>query len=106
MTNAAAAMTAEEFKAWMEDNIFDNEMLAEALGVHWASVIRWRSGKHPINQITRLALEHLAENKSALRERRKARDVADSAKAQLQTGEVRGRIDSARERARAATVGA
>lgn len=104
MVTTEAAMTAEELKAWMDEYVFDNELLAQALGVHWASVIRWRSGKHPINTITRLALEHLAENKSALRERQKSRLVVEQAKQQMQTGDVRSRIDAARERAVAATV--
>lgn len=103
MVAVTTEMTPDEFKAWMEENAFDNEMLASALGVHEGSVIRWRNGRHPVTRLIKLALDRLGENRGARRERRRALDVGIELRSQLRTGESRQRIDTARQRALAAT---
>lgn len=95
-----AAMTPEDFKTWMDENAFTPDSLAAALHVHTTSVFRWKSGAHPIDYITWLALRCLAADRPALRERQRAlraleheRDVRD---------QQAGRVRNAREHVRTA----
>lgn len=92
-------MSAEEFKAWMDEYAFSPDLLAQALDVHRVTVMKWRSGKHAIERVTYLALQRLAADRRALRERRKAKDAADRARTK-----ARNDVATARERAERATL--
>lgn len=91
--------TGEDLERWMEENAFDDEMLAEAFGVHPLSVIRWRTNVHPIKWPMRLALLRLASDKRALAARRRLRDMQDEVRASAER-----KLDAARQKARDATL--
>lgn len=69
-----AAMTAEEFNQWLDANAYDYQMLADDLGVHRLTVVKWAQDKHPMDQVTVLALRHLERDKRALKNRRRRLD--------------------------------
>ena len=83
-----AAMTAEEFAAYLAENAFDDDSLADALGVHRQSVVKWRLGKHAITRVHKLALERVAQDRRALGERRRALARAEKARGQQRPSRV------------------
>lgn len=91
-------MTGAEFAQWMEDNAFDDALLAEVLDVHPLSVHRWRTGRHPISYPTRLAMERIALDQRGLAARRRIREVETQVKAEAETRAAE-RIQSVRRKA-------
>lgn len=89
----------ENLERWMEENAFDDELLAEAFGVHPLSVIRWRTNVHPISWPMRLALMRLASDRRALAARKRLRSLQD----EMRTKADR-KLEEAREKARQATL--
>lgn len=83
------AMAPEDFVAWMEQYGFTLTILADALGLHRLSIIKWRTGKHPISSITYLALRWLQRDKAALRARLGIGDSVDAARTSIASARQR-----------------
>ena len=59
-----AAMSHEEFDAWIRANGWSVRSLAARMGTSPKVISRWRSGETRINKITALALEAVGERQS------------------------------------------
>lgn len=55
-------MTAQQMKAARSKLDMTQEQFAQALGVDRTSVARWETGEAPIDQRTKMAVEHLGCN--------------------------------------------
>lgn len=91
-------MTGPELAAWMREYVFDDAMLGDVLGLHPLSVARWRTGRHPIDYPTRLALERIAQDTRGLEARRQIAEVKSAAREDADERAAQ-KVQAARERA-------
>ena len=58
-------MTPDELKQIQDARAWSNYQIAEALGVSYATIVKWRGGQHPIPQVAAIAIRALADRGTA-----------------------------------------